>query len=234
MARPVTVLAAHTWPSNAELIADVAELYLDRDMLALDPTYGRGVWWQRWRPHHLIARSRDDDPDFDFRNLPYEDGLFELAAFDPPYVSVGGRRTTGIEEMHDRYGLTDAPTSPRALQAHNNLGLSEVWRVLTPGGFALVKVQDYISSGRLWEGTRFTGNHAAMVGFETVDRFEHVSPSPRPQPSKNPDGTPRRQVHARRNLSTLLVLRKPKPRRCVTRCWSPKVNTVNDSTTEES
>jgi hypothetical protein len=41
-----------------------------------------------------------------------------------------------------------------------------------------------------------------------VDRLEMVGGA-RPQPKKNLDGSPRRQVHAHRNLSSLLVFRKP-------------------------
>lgn len=194
----MTVLAANTWRTNAELIADVAKLYLSRDDVIFDATYGEGVWWKVWKPHLLIKNKNNHD----FRHMPsFGDGCFDVVAFDPPYVCVGGRRTTGIPEMHERYGLTDAPTSPRTLQWLIDDGLTECARVLKPKGYLLCKVQDYISSGKLWPGTHHTLTHALSIGLTLVDRFEHIG-NPRPQPSR------RRQVHARRNLSTLLVFRK--------------------------
>lgn len=48
-------------------------------------------------------------------------------------------------------------------------------------------------------GTHYTLTHALELGLVLVDRFEHIG-RPRPQSQK-------RQVHARRNLSTQLVLR---------------------------
>ena len=35
----MTVLAAHAWPTNAELIADVAKLYIGPDDVALAPMF---------------------------------------------------------------------------------------------------------------------------------------------------------------------------------------------------
>lgn len=203
------VLAASRWRSNAELIADCARLgYLRREWLTLDPTYGRGVWWKQWRPDQLVTCTdrapvevEADRNRVDFRALPFDDAVFDAVAYDPPYVSVGGRRTTGIADMHDRFGLTHAPTSPAGVQQLINDGLAEMHRVVKPRGIVLVKCQDYISSGRLWLGTHHTLTHAIALGFDVIDRLEHVT-HPRPQPAG------RRQVHARRNLSTLFVLQK--------------------------
>ena len=112
------VLAAHAWPTNAHLIADVAHLgYLTDTDRVIDPTYGRGIWWQRWRPADLTAHDIRADG-IDFRDLPHPSGRFDAAAYDPPYVCVGGRRTTTVPDLHDRYGLTDAPNTPAELLDH--------------------------------------------------------------------------------------------------------------------
>lgn len=198
-----TILAATAWPKNADLIADVARLgYLNRDDYVVDPTYGRGKWWTIWRPDRLVAHDIDIDG-VDFRRLPHIAETFDVVAFDPPYVSVGGRSTTGLPDFHDRYGMDDAPKSPADLQRLIDGGLTEAWRVVRPGGIVLVKCQDYVSSGKLWPGTHRTLSAAYDFGFELLDRLEHVSLKPRPQPKG------RRQVHARRNLSTLFVLKRP-------------------------
>jgi hypothetical protein len=198
---PSPVLAATAWRTNAELIADCARLgYLQSDWLTLDPTYGKGTWWNAWRPLQLWAHDLADDG-VDFRALPYPDATFDAAVFDPPYVCVGGRQTSTIPGYHARYGLTDAPKTPAGLQEVINGGLDELHRVMKPKKFVLAKCQDYVWSGRLWLGTHHTLTHALAIGFEVVDRLEHLS-GVRPQPPG------RRQLHARRNLSTLFVLRR--------------------------
>jgi hypothetical protein len=210
------VMAAQAWTTNAELIADVARLYIDDQAHVLDPTYERGTWWNVWRPANLTALCRRTDGT-DFRHLDYPDGTFDVAAYDPPYVCPGGRKTSTLPGFHDRYGMNEGGhtdplfSTPAELQQIINDGLTEMARIVCPRGVVLVKCQDYIWSGKLWIGTHHTLTHAIGLGCELVDRFEMIT-SPRPQPTTNRDGSPRRQVHARRNLSTLLVLRTPKVR----------------------
>lgn len=196
----MTVLAATTWKNNAEMIrACVALNYLSWDDRILDPTYGKGNWWKSFgEPPNLYHGTHDD---WDFRELPFADGMFDVVTFDPPYVSPGGRSTSTIKSMHNAYGMDDAPTSPQELQQLINDGLTEMYRVVRKRGIVMVKCQDYVSSGKLWMGTHWTLSYALKLRFECVDRLEHIG-NPRPQPEH------RRQVHARRNLSTLFVLRK--------------------------
>jgi tRNA G10 N-methylase Trm11 len=194
------ILAATAWPTNAKLIADCARLgYLAEDMVTLDPTYGRGIWWKNWRPTVLITHNRANDR-IDFRKLPHDNASFDAVAFDPPYVCPGGRKTSNIKEMHGAYGMNgDDFHTPAELQQIINDGLTEMARVVKPRGIVLVKCKDYIWSGRYWLGTHHALEHALALGFELVDRLEHVG---RPGPQSQT-----RQVHARRNLSTLFVLR---------------------------
>lgn len=218
------ILAATQWPSNAELIAAVHELgYLRDDDHVLDPTYEKGVWWKVWRPDKLTTHHRAADGS-DFRALPYSDGLFDAIAYDPPYVCPGGRKTSTVPEMHDRYGMNEGGAAdpdfrtPAELQAIINAGLTEMARLVAPartkkeGGIIVAKCQNYIWSGEFFEGAEFTRDHAKAIGLVVVDRLEYLT-NPGPQPKVNPDGSPRGQFHARRNLSTLWVFRKPRPPR---------------------
>lgn len=219
------VLAANTWRTNAHLIEDVVRLgHLRKGDRVLDPTFGRGIWWQNWMPDDLVTHDKYTLDGVDFRDLPYGNDEFDVVAYDPPYVCPGGRTTSTLggaargpvvenergplrrtregSDFHDRYGLTDVPTTPAGVQQLINDGLTEAKRVVKPRGVILVKCQDYVSSGKLWNGTYLTQKHAIEeLDLVQVDRLEHLG-GVRPQPKRS------RQVHARRNLSTLFVFRK--------------------------
>lgn len=194
------VLAVTSWLDNGALIADCARLgYLKPELLTLDPTYGRGGWWTRWRPDRLVAHDIRQDG-VDFRELPELDGSVEQAVFDPPYMAPGGRKTSGLGDFNDRFGLHTAARTPAENQGLINGGVSDLYRVLADGALLLAKCMDYINGGAYFAGTHYTLTHALSVGFELVDRLEHArQPGPQSQTS---------QLHARRNLSTLFVLRK--------------------------
>jgi hypothetical protein len=210
------ILAATAWPTNAQLIATVATLgYINREMYFIDMTFGRGIWWRHFKPRHGVANDLYVDPlqhmnDYqsdhwyptrdNFLDLPYHDRSFDLVAFDPPYVAMGGRQTSTVDDMRDRFGMTTAPATPQLMQDQINGGIQEAARLLRERGILLVKMKDYISSGALWHGTTKTTLACWAAGFDVVDRLEmigHVGPQ-----------SQRHQVHARRNLSTLLVCRK--------------------------
>lgn len=195
------IRAAGEWPTNAALIADVARLgYLQLDWQTLDPTYGQGNWWTVWRPNYLVTSDlhKGDVAHDDFRQLPHCDDSFDVVAYDPPYVCPGGKTTSTIKGMHQAYGMagTDFRT-PAELQEIINAGLDEADRVARR--YILCKCKDYVWSGKLWLGTHHTLTKALELGLECVERFEHVG-EPGPQSQK-------RQVHARRNLSTLFVFK---------------------------
>lgn len=218
------ILACHEWPTNGHLVADVAQLYIDPDDVVCDLTFGRGVWWKQY--HHpgqfvgccrtweqLQARMEEgwDStrlrllPDFrDLRNLTgnYEERI-DVITFDPPYVAPGGRDTSTIPDFNDRYGLVDAAATPIELHWHNVLGMQQAFLALAPKGRLLVKCMDYVSSGKVQWVTDWTDAAAREIGFVKLDRFEHKG-HVRSQPAG------RRQVHARRNLSTLFVYQKPR------------------------
>lgn len=204
----VTILAAHPWRTNADLIEAVHQLgYIRDDDLVLDATYGKGNWWKRYRPANLVTNDLDvslgADLADDFRHLRCIDDTFDVAVFDPPYIAQGGRTTSTTQEFLTRYGLHDVPKTTGAVQELINDGMTEMARVVKPRGIVIVKCKDYISGGALWMGTHYTVAHALSIGLVCCDRFEHVG-RPGPQPHRP------RQLHARRNLSTLFVFRAPK------------------------
>lgn len=199
------ILAARTWPTNGHLIAACHDLgYLKDSDHILDPTWGRGTWWKVWSPKKLTKHDIKIDG-VDFRQLPYPDGHFDACAYDPPYVAKGGRKTSGIKSMDERYGQDNCPATPKLLQELINDGLTEMHRVVKPRGVVLVKCQCYVSSGKLWQGDYFTQQHALALAFEVITAFRHIADGGRPQSERNRTGP---QKHPLNNYSTLFVLRK--------------------------
>jgi len=207
----MTVLAATAWATNADLIADVARLgYLHEDWLTLDCTYGEGVFWKKWRPTTLVCSDLTPKGDAmlarhfggfmraDFTCLPFADNTFQAVVFDPPYRLNG---TPDRDFMDYRYGIG----APARWQDRMQLiydGLRECVRVTVPGGFLLAKCQNQVCSGKVrWQVDEIS-RRAWVHGMEKVDQLEFLT-HPRPQPGD------RRQLHARRNHSTLLVFSKP-------------------------
>lgn len=196
------VLAATAWRTNGELIAEVARLgYLHHDWPTLDPTYGRGTWWSVFRPLQLVAHDIDpakapDGLSTDFRQLPHRDGAFAVVAYDPPYKLNG----TPTHEVDDRYGVAGPYTSRDDRHQLMLDGATECARVLAPDGILLWKCQDQVNGGHVRWQTDMATTHAHELGLVKVDAFLMLGHRPQPEG--------RRQVHARRNYSSLLVLKK--------------------------
>lgn len=194
------VLATQAWASNAELIADCHQLgYLRSDWRTLDCTYGHGTFWKMWRPDELVGTDIDPEKSphgygVDFRELPWPDGFFQCVVLDPPYKLNG----TPTEAVDGRYGV-DVVDTRDGRMALIRAGIAECARVLG-GGYLLLKCQDQVNGGKVrWQTIDFT-NHARTLGLGLVDRLDILSYRPQP------NGT--RQVHARRNASTLLVFKR--------------------------
>jgi hypothetical protein len=195
------VLAAYAWRSNAELIEACARLgYLRSEWRTLDLTYGKGVFWKRWRPDHLTTNDLNPEVptwNFDFRCTGWNDATFDVVAFDPPYKLNG----TSQDAMDGRYGVDDAYVPIPARHQLMLDGLTEAARLVKPRGIVLAKCQDQVSSGRVWWQTDLLTEHGRTVGLNKIDRLDLLV-----TPRKQPEG--RRQVHASRNYSTLLVFKK--------------------------
>ncbi len=194
----MTVLAAHAWPTNGHLIEGCARLgYLHADQVVLDATFGRGVFWNTWRPDRLVTLDKRTAADVrgDFTRLPFPAATFDAVVLDGPYklngTDVGEGERYGVHERatwQDRHALICA-------------GIDDCTRVLRPGGVLLVKCQDQVCSGAVrWQTDEFT-RHAETLGLTKIDRLDRLGH--RPQPAG------RRQVHAHGRPSSLLIFRAP-------------------------
>lgn len=196
------IKAIGEWKNNAELIADCARLgYLRSEWLTLDPTYGLGRFWTIWKPDQLVGCDIDIDrsplgESVDFTNMRLPDNQFDAIVFDPPYKLNG---TGGSHSSDEAYGVAGGYESWQAKHQLICDGITECTRVLKPKGMLLVKCQDQVCSGQVRWQTRIFADHAESLGHRLVDML-HI-PSYRAQPPG------RSQIHARRNYSTMLVLR---------------------------
>jgi hypothetical protein len=198
----VTVLAAHRWATNAELIAHgVVPLgHLRASWTTLDPTWGLGTWWKLWRPDVLVGSDLDPTKSptgtsVDFTALPHADRSVDVVAFDPPYKLNG----TATDEVDDRYGVAGDYVTWQERHDLICRGITEAARVARHR--LLLKCQDQVCSGaKRWQ-TREFADHAETVGLRLADRLDMLT-RPRPQPAG------RRQVHALQAYSTLLIFRR--------------------------
>ena len=186
---------------NGPLIAEAARLWIGPDDVVLDVTYGRGLFWTDIQPENFIAHDKYVGDGVDFRHLPEPNASVDVVVFDPPYIAMGGRKTSTVPDMLDRYGLHEVPKTPAGLMGLMAAGMIEATRVLAPNGRLFVKCMDYVSSGRLVLGHHFVVTQAIACGLEQVDEFVHYSGTG-PQPKG------RRQVHSRRAHSFLCVFQK--------------------------
>lgn len=215
------VVSGHTG-GNAELIAEVARLYIPEDAHVWDFTYGKGVFWkgikERWFflegsdlvdydyneittpdlwSNESYHRSVPDDPDD-----PY---TADVVVFDPPYKSGGA---TSHASMVDRYGLANIETDTkskhgnwRAVYGEYVAGISKAKDVLVDNGVLMVKCQDMVESGRqVWMHTNVL-TLAESHGFYPRDLFVLQSTK---KPMMRHDG----QKHSRKNVSYLWVFEK--------------------------
>ena len=201
------VWAATNWQFNGDLIADVAKLgYIRDDDCCIDLTYGKGTWWKRYRPTLLATNDIDDTTKAeyhdDFRATKWFDDNFDVVAFDPPYISPGGRETSTIADFNSRFGLHSTPRTVLGLREMNQDGLDEARRICKPGGIILVKCMNYINSGRYQPEVFVMWEAATAFGLQMVDQFIMIRRLG-PQSQKT-------QVHTRNNYSVLLIFQKPK------------------------
>lgn len=228
MPMPETVQSVVKCATNGPLLAAAAQLWINETDLVVDMTYGRGKFWTCYSPARLVGHDLITDG-VDFRQLPEGDGTVDVAVFDPPYISPGGRTTSTLDgrvsrttssldgrsgggDFNERYGLADTPATPAELAELIAQGIKEATRVLAPKGRLMVKCMDYVSSGGLFLGRHHVVTTALGLGLRQVDEFVHHSGTG-PQPTENPDGTPRRQIHSRRAHSFLCVFQAPPAKR---------------------
>lgn len=115
MSSTTDVMTAHSWKSNAHMLADLRRVMPYPTGRWCDLTYGKGAWWRapNTPPDDLVRciGPHTDPVDgaivVDFRATEFADDEFAATFFDPPYVLKGA--DAQFAAMNRHYGI-DAET----------------------------------------------------------------------------------------------------------------------------
>lgn len=200
------ILSADNWNTNSDLIADVAALgFIRKEWTTLDPTYGKGNFWNKWQPDVLVGSDIDLElspagKSIDATNLPYADRSFDVVSLDPPFKQNGTSTGKGPASSDKAYGVHVAATRDSRLGLMLAM-MDEGSRVADKR--LLMKLQPQVVSGKkLWQD-HIVWQHGESLGWRLLDQFYFLGR--RKQPEKNIDGSDRRQVHSRTNYSSLMI-----------------------------
>jgi hypothetical protein len=121
--------------NSADCIQDIFTIHFPDARTVIDTTYGAGRFW-KWN-HNLTVHGVDIDPPgpvtvvADYRQLPFQQGQFDVMVFDPVFIfSKGIRRVIGTKRFfrgaedvevarrqHSKISLAK-PKNPEDLLAH--------------------------------------------------------------------------------------------------------------------
>jgi hypothetical protein len=196
--------------TNEDVFPQVISLYVAPGSTVADVTYGKGVFWKRIPKDTYRLLATDLKNGVDCRNLPYGDASIDCVVFDPPYMHTpGGTAHVNHQNYEEYYRNNSAENGSRKKYHEAVLDLyfkaaDEAHRVLRNEGIYIVKCGDEVCANQ----QRLT--HVELIvelakkGFVIEDLFVLLR--------NNRPGVSRviRQVHARKNHSYFLVLRKSK------------------------
>lgn len=195
---------------NEDFFPQILDLYVKRQSVVADVTYGLGVFWRNVPEDAYVVLSTDisDSPAIDCRKLPYGNNVVDCVVLDPPYMHTPGgtaHESHTPYEDHYRNNGTGNQTESKYHEAVFELyesAAKEAHRVLRDRGVLIVKCQDEVCSNK----QRFTHveimQACEKIGFVAEDLFVVVR--------QNRPGVSRivKQVHARKNHSYFLVFWK--------------------------
>ena len=199
------VFSAHIG-SNDEIFPAILSLYVERNSVIADVTFGKGVFWRCVPKSSYKLLATDLHSGIDCTDLPYEDCSIDCVVFDPPYMHTpGGSAHRNHQNFENYYKNNKAKSKSKYHEAVLELyfdAAKEAKRVLKDSGVYIVKCQDEVCANK----QRLTHieiiNELQSHGFIAEDLFVVVR--------KGKPGVSRmlKQVHARKNHSYFIVFIK--------------------------
>jgi hypothetical protein len=199
--------------TNEDVFPNVISLYVAPASTVADVTYGKGVFWKRVPEGTYRLLATDLKNGADCRNLPYGDASIDCVVFDPPYMHTPGGTAHVNHQNYEDYYRNNSAENGSGKKYHEAVlelyfkAADEAHRVLRNEGIYIVKCGDEVCANQ----QRLTHveliNELTQKGFMIEDLFVLLR--------NNRPGVSRviRQVHARKNHSYFLVLRKSKRKR---------------------
>lgn len=183
--------------TSAWAVARLLAVLFPDALTALDMTYGSGNFWDGTAHVSVIGMDRNPararDVCADFTRLPFAAGAFDVAIFDPPYITDAGRDSV----MRARFGSF---RNVAELRAAVEAGCREAWRVSRLG--IIVKTQNHKHASRFVHMTRWV---EGAVPAELYDELHLRSPS------KIEDGKWGEQLSLRSAHATFSIFRHDGP-----------------------
>lgn len=185
---------------NSVIVREAIDLYVKDGQNVADVTFGKGVFWRKvdtdkfnFFPSDM--RTLPDKP-YDFRHLPYEDGMMDVVVFDPPYAHNPGNMM--VEDSYQN-SSTAGMYHDDILKLYED-GMVEGVRVLKSGGQLWVKCKDELESSiQRWSHIEIL-LMANKMGLYAKDLFVLTQ--------KAPALIQHKQKHARKNHSYLWIFEK--------------------------
>ena len=189
------VLSA-TKGTNADLMTEIASLWITPEDRVADVTFGNGVFWRNL--DHIKVLATDLISGIDCRNLPYENESLDVVVFDPPYQPCHGSpsRNFGVGNSYNLRN-TQLQTIEEVLLLYRE-GIKEASRVLASNGRLMIKCQDMTYNHRLHLVHLDVLRLMIEYGIDLADMFVLLNTSRMPQRKV-------RQQRARRAHSYMLI-----------------------------
>lgn len=200
------VFSAHQ-AGNSEVFPEILSLYVPKDSIVADVTYGKGAFWKSVPSGAYRLLKSDLKDGIDCRELPYDDASIDCVVIDPPYMHTPGGTAHDGHQNFEQYYRNNGTTNAGSRKYHDAVldlyfdAAREAMRVLRFNGVLIVKCQDEVCAGR----QRLTHveliNEFEKYGYRVEDCFVVMR--------KNRPGVSRmlKQLHARKNHSYFLVFR---------------------------
>jgi hypothetical protein len=184
LSRAIKNVFRSAYDDESHLIRDILRVHTDGKIDA-DVTYSKGVMWGKvgvqptMKFDKFPQTSETIQADISKR-IPVDDNTLSSVMFDPPFLVSGNRRS--VSNIGDRF--TTFKTIDDAWAMYKDT-LHEIFRVLKPGGKAIVKIQDVsIPGGGYSKGNYFSSaemyNFGVQAGFRPVDRVINLNPHAMP------------------------------------------------------